>query len=202
MQDGLCKPFAIGPPAPNPLRSTGLIPAIRPLLSGEAAAGQPALSRAYPSGFAADDAYKASLPDIQNGPESLIKGAKAQIQHVGISNFRLPIRFRTRAGGDMTLETSVTGTVSLEAEKKGINMSRIMRSFYAHASGCYSCEVIERALDAYKADLESFDARIQMRFSYPLTMRSLAFGNRWLPVLRCRSGIGRASRNAEAHSAP
>ena len=39
----------------------------------------------------------------------------------------------TRDDGDLVLETSVTGTVSLEAEKKGINMSRIMRSFYAHA---------------------------------------------------------------------
>jgi GTP cyclohydrolase FolE2 len=37
--------------------------------------------------------------------------------------------------GDLTLETSVTGTVSLEAEKKGINMSRIMRTFYKHADG-------------------------------------------------------------------
>ena len=39
-----------------------------------------------------------TLPDLQNGPESLIKGARAGIQHVGISNFRLPVRFRTRDG--------------------------------------------------------------------------------------------------------
>lgn len=149
-----------------------LNPAVRSLLPGDEA-DYPNLSRAYPSGFEVDEAYKESLPDIQNGPESLIKGAKTAIQHVGISNFRLPIRFRSRSGDDMTLETSVTGTVSLEAEKKGINMSRIMRSFYAHASDSYSCEVIERALDAYKADLESFDARIHMRASYPLRMRSL-----------------------------
>jgi GTP cyclohydrolase IB len=57
---------------------------------------------------------------------------------VGISNFRLPIRFQTRDNGDLTLETSVTGTVSLEADKKGINMSRIMRSFYKHADKTFS----------------------------------------------------------------
>jgi GTP cyclohydrolase I len=39
----------------------------------------------------------------------------------------------------------VTGTVSLEAEKKGINMSRIMRSFYAHAEKEFSFGVIEGA---------------------------------------------------------
>jgi GTP cyclohydrolase I len=97
---------------------------------------------------------------------------------VGISNFRLPIRFHTRDNGDVTLETSVTGTVSLEAEKKGINMSRIMRSFYGHAECTFSFQVIEAALDDYKADLDSFDARIQMRFSFPMQVRSLRSGLR------------------------
>lgn len=136
----------------------------------------PSLARAYPEEFSVDAAYKDSLPDLQNGPSSLIRGAKAQIQHVGISNFRLPIRFHTRDNGDVTLETSVTGSVSLEAEKKGINMSRIMRTFYGHADETFSFEVIERTLDAYKSDLESFDARIQMRFSFPMKVESLRSG--------------------------
>ncbi|MFW2542024.1 GTP cyclohydrolase FolE2 [Primorskyibacter sp. 2E107] len=136
----------------------------------------PALRRAYPDEFAVDPAYKESLPDLQNGPSSLIKGANRAIQHVGISNFRLPLQFRTRDNGDLTLETSVTGTVSLDADKKGINMSRIMRSFYAHAEKTFSFEVIEAALDDYKTDLESFDARINMRFSFPMKVRSLRSG--------------------------
>jgi GTP cyclohydrolase I len=70
----------------------------------------------------------------------------------------------------------VTGTVSLDAEKKGINMSRIMRSFYAHAERSFSFEVIEAALEDYKRDLESFDARIQMRFSFPVRVSSLRSG--------------------------
>jgi GTP cyclohydrolase I len=36
--------------------------------------------------------------------------------------------------------------------------------------------VIEAALDDYKADLESFDARIQMRFSFPMKVDSLRSG--------------------------
>ena len=84
----------------------------------------PAYRRTYPAAFRVDDAYRASLPDLQNGPSSLIVGARTRIQHVGISNFRLPIRYQTRDAGDMLLETSVTGTVSLEAEKKGINIDR------------------------------------------------------------------------------
>jgi GTP cyclohydrolase IB len=138
--------------------------------------GYPALNRSYPAGFVADPAYRATLPDLQNGPDSLIKGAKTGIQHVGISNFRLPIRFRTREGGEVQLETSVTGSVSLEADRKGINMSRIMRSFYKHAATSFSFEVIGAVLDSYLSDLASYDARVMMRFSYPMLKRSLRSG--------------------------
>jgi GTP cyclohydrolase I len=153
-----------------------LDPAISRVLPGADEADYPVLSRQYPERFTVDSTYKNSLPDLQNGPESLIKGARRAIQHVGISNFRLPIRYQTRDNGDLSLETSVTGTVSLDAEKKGINMSRIMRSFYTHAERTFSFEVIEAALDDYKRDLESFDARIQMRLSFPMKVESLRSG--------------------------
>ena len=138
--------------------------------------GYPDLSQDYPEEFVVDPDYKSSLPDLQNGPSSLIRGAQRAIQHVGISNFRLPIRFHTRDDGDVRLETSVTGTVSLEAGKKGINMSRIMRSFYGHAERTFSFDVVEAALDDYKTDLDSFDARIHMRFSFPAKVDSLRSG--------------------------
>ena len=128
--------------AATPEERADLDPAIARLLPDAPLSNYPALARAYPEEFEVSEAYKATLPDLQNGPESLIKGARRVIQHVGISNFRLPIRFHTRDNGDLTLETSVTGTVSLEAGKKGINMSRIMRSFYAHAEKTFSFEVI------------------------------------------------------------
>lgn len=151
-----------------------LDPAVAQMLAGGEA--YPLFKRDYPADFEIEPEYKASLPDLQNGPSSLIKGAKQQIQHVGISNFRLPVRFETRDDGPLTLETSVTGTVSLEADKKGINMSRIMRSFYKHAGSTFSFKVIEAALDDYISDLESFDARIQMRFSFPMKISSLRSG--------------------------
>ncbi len=150
--------------------------AVAELLGRAATGGAPVLNRSYPAAFVPDKPYLAGLPDLQNGPESLIKGARTAIQHVGISNFRLPIRFRTRDGSDIQLETSVTGSVSLEANKKGINMSRIMRSFYKHAEKSFSFEVIGGVLENYLGDLESGDARIQMRLSYPMKKRSLRSG--------------------------
>ena len=107
----------------------------------------PELTNKYPDNFKLDSDYKASLPDLQNGPSSLIKGSNQIIQHVGISNFKLPIRYKLRGSGERVLETSVTGSVSLGADKKGINMSRIMRSFYKHSEEQFSFSVIEAALD-------------------------------------------------------
>lgn len=158
-----------------------LDPRLMRLIPGLPDPAYPVLARDYPADFVPDTAYKRSMPDLQNGPSSLIRGARAAIQHVGISNFRLPVRFRTRASdaqgrGDVTLQASVTGTVSLDADKKGINMSRIMRSFYQHAEARFSFGVIEAALEDYKADLGSFDARIQMRVQFPMKVESLRSG--------------------------
>ena len=58
-----------------------LDPAIARLLKGEAVS-YPSLARTYPQDFAVDPSYKDDLPDLQNGPESLIKGARRAIQHV------------------------------------------------------------------------------------------------------------------------
>ena len=160
----------------DPTEVARLDPAIARLLPGREVGNYPDLSRIYPEEFRPDAAYRASMPDLQNGPSSLIVGAKAPIQHVGISNFRLPIRYHTRDGGDLTLETSVTGTVSLNENRKGINMSRIMRSFYAHAERTFSFDVMAKALDDYKADHDSLDARLQMRFSFPARVESLRSG--------------------------
>ncbi|MFT3690656.1 GTP cyclohydrolase FolE2 [Paenirhodobacter sp.] len=162
--------------AADPAEVARLDPAIARLLPGHVLSNYPDLSRQYDPDFPVDEAYRATLPDLQNGPASLIVGARTRIEHVGISNFRLPIRYRTRDGGDLTLETSVTGTVSLDAGKKGINMSRVMRSFYAHAEQRFSFEVMAAALDDYKDHLDSFDARLMMRFSFPTRIGSLRSG--------------------------
>ena len=134
----------------------------------------PDLASVYPA-HAVDDAYRATMPDLQNGPASLIKGADRRIQHVGISNFRLPMQVATR-GGPHLADVAVTGTVSLEAGKKGINMSRIMRSFYRHAEQQIGFDVVDAALDDYLTDLDSFDARLLLRYSQPLKVQSLRSG--------------------------
>ena len=133
--------------------------------------------REYDRDMVVGPEYIKTLPDLQNGPESLIKGAHVAIPHVGIHNFKLPIRYLQRDSGDpITLETSITGTVSLEAEKKGINMSRIVRTFYDHKHSTMSLDYLADILDDYKKNLGVFDSNIIARFSYPIVRPSLRSG--------------------------
>jgi len=141
-----------------------------------AASGLPGLSRAYPAAFRPDADYLAALPDLQNGPESLIRGARVPIQEVGVAGFRLPVRYVARDGAEHRLETAVTGTVALDARQKGINMSRILRSFYREAEAACGFALIDRALEAYERDLASPGGRLLLRFGYPMLRPALRSG--------------------------
>ena len=134
------------------------------------------LRRFYDPTFIATSEYKQSLPDLQNGSTSTIEGANVPIQQVGISNFKLPLHIKTRDGKPIVLETSVDGYVSLDADKKGINMSRIMRTFYKFKNEIFSLDLLEKVLKAYKQELESQESFLRLTFSYPMIMESLRSG--------------------------
>lgn len=148
----------------EPLNGNGLQTAERGML------------RHYDRDFAVTPDYKQTLPDLQNGPISLIQGDRVAIQQVGIHNFRIPLKYMTQKGDPVMLETSVTGTVSLEAHKKGINMSRIMRTFYEYQDDVFSLDRLEDILRHYQDNLDSLDAHLMLRFSYPIENPSLRSG--------------------------
>lgn len=134
------------------------------------------LKQFYDPTFTVTDQYKESLPDLQNGPATLIEGANVPIQQVGISNFRLPLKYPTPSGDLLTLETSVDGYVGLEAGKKGINMSRIMRTFYDFKDEIFHPGKLQDVLKAYKEELDSKSAFLNLSFSYPIMKESLRSG--------------------------
>lgn len=149
----------------------------QPMYLHRSADGAPArIKRGYDAQFRVTPAYRASLPDMMEAAHDAIQGAHVPIQQVGVSNFKLPLKFRTKSGRRLTLEASITGTVSLEAELKGINMSRIVRSFYDHKDAVFTGEWVGRILKAYLRKVESKVARLKISFSYPLIQRSLRSG--------------------------
>ena len=112
------------------------------------------LKREYDPNFKITPEYKKSLPDVQNSGCTEMQGANVPILQVGISGFRLPLRFVGPDGEDLTLESRVTGTVSLDADKKGINMSRIIRIFYEYEKEVFSPETLDQ--ESLRSGLEGY----------------------------------------------
>jgi GTP cyclohydrolase I len=137
--------------------------------------GGPVLERSYDPGFRVTPAYRAALPDMMDASDA-IQGAVVPIQQVGVANFRLPLRFAVEDGEPVTLEARITGTVSLEAALKGINMSRIVRAFYERKGAVFGFEPMRRILAAYRKRIGSLEARVRVAFSFPVVQRSLRSG--------------------------
>lgn len=142
------------------------------------------LQKVYDTEFQVTPDYKATLPDMQNTSEN--KGTAVTIQHVGIHNFKIPMHVMTRDGGTQQVHCSVTGTVSLDAFKKGINMSRIIRTFYEYDESELTPQTLQNVVYSYLENLESSSARIAIAFDYPLLQKSLRSelsGYQYYPVV-------------------
>lgn len=142
------------------------------------------LRREYDADFQVTPEYKASLPDMQNTDKNA--GAAVAIQHVGIHNFKVPMHIQTRDGDPMLIHASVTGTVSLDAHKKGINMSRIIRTFYEYDESELNPQTLQNVVTSYLENLDSSSARIAIAFDYPLhqeSLRSGLVGYQYYPVV-------------------
>lgn len=143
-------------------------------------------SKFYDKNFILTESYRAGLPDMQNADALEIYGANVPILKVGISNFRLPLRYITASSDTHTLETSVTGTVSLEANQKGINMSRIMRVFYDFQDRIFTPDLLREILVEYKTQIKAHRSQLRLDFEYPILKPSLRSGLEGWQYYRCR----------------
>lgn len=152
-----------------------IVPTKKAYLFKNRSGAAPIISRSYDQAFRPDAAYRDSLPDMTETVDG-IEGANVAIPQVGIHGFRLPLVFTTREGERLTLEAKVTGTVSLDADQKGINMSRIVRTFYAHRDESFTVNTLEMILQAYKEQIGGYQARLKVAFSFPQVVLSLRSG--------------------------
>lgn len=148
-----------------------------------AAAAKPVKS--YDQNFVLTDEYRSGLPDMQNTDAQQIFGANVPILKVGISNFRLPLRYITPTSDTQTLETSITGTVSLQANQKGINMSRIMRVFYTFQERIFTPDLLHEILLLYKTEVIAHRAQLKLDFEYPILKPSLRSGLEGWQYYKC-----------------
>ena len=133
------------------------------------------LKRGYDEEFKPSQEYLDGMPDLQNGEFDGVP-----IDFVGIHNFHLPIKIKQKDGGTQEVKASITGQVSLDSVARGINMSRIIRTFYKSKDDIFDINKLEEVLRNYQKDLKQFDAHILMEFDYCL----------WQPALRSVNDAG------------
>lgn len=127
------------------------------------------LKREYDQNFNPTKDYLDHMPDLQNSKYE----PTIPIQRVGIGDMEIPLKIQQKDGNYQEVKANVTGTVSLEADKKGINMSRILRTFYKFINEPISMNKVGDILKAYKKDLDSFDAHITIEFPYRMKQYAL-----------------------------
>lgn len=125
---------------------------------------------AYKDEFIPSTDYLDSMPDLQNS-----QFIGSPIDFVGIEGMKIPLKIKQKSGGTQEVICDITGTVSLDAAKRGINMSRILRSLQKTTKDAVTFDIndLERVLKAYQKDLDTFDAHILMNFQYRLWQPSL-----------------------------
>lgn len=126
------------------------------------------LKRCYDTSFKPSQEYLDSMPDLQNADFVGIP-----IDFVGIHNIRLPLKVREKLGDTQEVMASISGTVSLDAQNRGINMSRILRTLYKSKDDIFDINKIEEVLRNYQNDLKTFDAHILMNFQYRIWQDAL-----------------------------
>ena len=126
------------------------------------------LKRVYDDSFAPSQEYLDSMPDLQNS-----EFVGIPIDFVGIQDFHVPIRIREKTGDTQEVMASITGMVSLDANHAGINMSRIIRTFYKTKDDVFDINKLEEVLRNYQKDLKTFDAHILMNFKYRIWQDAL-----------------------------
>ncbi len=135
------------------------------------------LSKFYDANFRITPEYRDSLPDMQNEKAPEIPGGVAPILQVGSANFRLPLKFARKSGAEpVALEAVVAGTVSLDATRKGINMSRIVRGMYEFRDEVFTLATLQKIAEHFAADLGSRRVQLRLDFNYPILQKSLRSG--------------------------
>lgn len=130
---------------------------------------------------------KHDIPDPQNFHTNT--HCKVRLPKVGITKLVIPINVSRRDEiTPITVKGQVSAYVSLDdVNARGINMSRLARSFYDHVDGKGTVGLLDflKVVDDYKTKLPAKDGYLKVRFDYPYQQkhwREEHFGWMYYPV--------------------
>ena len=120
-----------------------------------------------------EDFYTDDLPDPQIDP--VLPGARVPLKKVGIAPVDLPVRLRSRSGGeDKLLQTEASLYCSLDDPMaKGLNLSRLYLIMHEKIKDQLSLDGMEDALKELAIGQGVKNAYCKLRFKYPMYQEAL-----------------------------
>ena len=120
-----------------------------------------------------EDFYTDDLPDPQVDP--VLPGARVPLKKVGIAPVDLPVRLRSRSGGeDKLLQTEASLYCSLDDPMaKGLNLSRLYLIMHEKIKDQLSLDGMEDALKELAVGQGVKNAYCKLRFKYPMYQEAL-----------------------------
>ena len=120
-----------------------------------------------------EDFYTDDLPDPQIDP--VLPGARVPLKKVGIAPVDLPVRLRSRSGGeDKLLQTEASLYCSLDDPMaKGLNLSRLYLLMHEKIKDSFSLDGMEAALKELADGQGAKNAYCKLRFKYPMYQEAL-----------------------------
>jgi GTP cyclohydrolase I len=122
------------------------------------------------------------LPDIQCSTPNV----KIPIKQVGVENVEVPFRLEFRSGGFCQLNANVSIRTSLDAETKGISMSRLLLTLKPYLDLPLKHKLIKQILFDLKENVGSEDSFMKFDFRMPIKRKSILSDNEFPIYYRCR----------------
>ena len=120
-----------------------------------------------------EDFYTDDLPDPQIDP--VLPGSRVPLKKVGIAPVDLPVRLRSRSGGeDKLLQAEASLYCSLDDPMaKGLNLSRLYLIMHEKIKDQLSLDGMEAAIKELADKQGSKNAYCKLRFKYPMYQKAL-----------------------------
>ncbi len=113
-----------------------------------------------------------SLPDVANQEDA----RQVPIPRVGVRGVQLPVQIANGDGSAFHTIASVDFAVSLQPDKKGTHMSRLMQILDEASRAPLTLHDLQRMLDRARDALDADQAEVTMRFKYFLRKRAPVTG--------------------------
>ena len=123
-----------------------------------------------------------NLPDIQ-GTEPAIK---IPIKEVGVANVQVPFSLAGKNGGFKSMVANVSMRTNLSYDKKGISMSRLIRTLKDFLDLPLNQKLIRQILVELMKNVESTESYMRFDFLYPINRKSILSDNEFPIYHKCR----------------